>query len=170
MRRPGLLDLNEVVQHPGKRVRTPVATQLESEADLDLCAPVVGDVEAVSTGNVLIIVARLGTTAVLECSRCGEPIELALGFELREQFEVEGIPASYSPDGSAKVVCDEPGLFEGNALVVDELVRQGVWLNLPVQPVCSAPACQREVRTDGGEGLGHPGLSELGKIVREAAG
>lgn len=170
MRKLGLLDLNEAVQHPGRRVHAAVSTALESEEDLDLAVPVAGEIVAWSTGNALIVEARLATTVVLECARCGEPVETPLEFTLRDEFDVEGIPAAYSPEGSAKILCEEPGLFVGNSLVEDEFVRQGVWLNLPVQPVCGAEGCGTVVDAPDDGSQGHPAMQDLGRIVREVAG
>jgi uncharacterized metal-binding protein YceD (DUF177 family) len=172
MRRSGLLDLNEAVQHPGRKVEAEVATDLANEADLDLAGPVRGRLEAVSTGNVLIVKARLHAEAVVECALCGEPVHVPIEFEMRDDFAVEGVPSAYAADGYAKVECDEPGLFDQNALVVDEFVRQGVWLNLP-----SRPLCERGQRGDctphwegEGQSAGHPGLQGLERFRKEASG
>jgi uncharacterized metal-binding protein YceD (DUF177 family) len=57
---------------------------------------------------------------------------------MSDEFPVEGIPSSWSHEGFAKVVPDEPeDLFEGNSLKRDNYVRQGVILNLPLQPLCA---------------------------------
>ena len=137
MRRDDLLDLNDVLQHPGRQLAVDISTELPEEADIDLVKPLEGFIEAVSTGNILLISGKFTTRAVLECARCDSPLELDIEFELDEQFNVEGIPSSWNPSDSAKVVSDEPyPLFEGNFLIVEQLIRQGFHLNLPVQPIC----------------------------------
>lgn len=166
MRRPGYLDLNEVVQHPGRTVQVPVSTTLDSEGDLDLTRPVTGEFSAVSTGNVLVVRLHCNTAAVVECSHCGEPTEFEIDFKMQEEFTVEGIPSAYSADSYAEVECDEPDLFKGNAINLEEMVRQGVWLNLPTQALCTSGCAVPE--TGGGRAeAGHPGLQSLRSILKE---
>jgi len=138
MRRDDLLDMNDALQHPGRKVAVDLSTELPEEADLDLLKPVEGFLEAVSTGNLLVIEGEFKTVCMLECARCGGPLETEINFKMDEQFRVEGIPSVYAQDDFAKVVDDEPyPLFEGNSLMVENLIRQGLLLSLPVQPLCS---------------------------------
>ena len=137
MRREDLLDLNDVLQHPGRTLAVDVSTELPEEGDLDLLKPLDGFLEAVSTGNVLLVTGEFTTRLVLECARCTGPIESDVSFEIDEQFAVEGTPSSLSVGEMAKVVEDEPfPLFEGNQLIVEALIRQALLLALPVQPLC----------------------------------
>src|SRR6188474_1056290 len=118
MRREDLLDLNDVLQHPGRQVAVDISTELPDEADLDLVAPLEGYLEAVSTGNILLITGEFKTKLVLECARCTAPLEKELEFEVDEQFPVEGVASSLSPSDHAKVAPDEPyELFEENNLI-----------------------------------------------------
>lgn len=138
MRREGLLDLNEAVQNPGKRLFFDVQTELAHEEDLDLTTPVVGTLEAVSTGNVLLVKGDFRAKCVMECARCADPIELDLDFKMSDEFDIDGVPSCYGSDGYAQVVSDEPyALFDKNALVKDTYVRQGLLVNLPYQPLCA---------------------------------
>ncbi len=138
MRRDDLLDLNDVLQHPGRKLEVDISTELPDEEDLDLVKPVEGYLEAVSTGNILLITGKFETRAVLECARCSEPIEVDIAFDIQEQFPVHGIPSSYGSGDFARVVPDEPfQLFEGNNLIVENLLRQGLLVEIPIQPLCS---------------------------------
>lgn len=137
MRRDDLLDLNDVLQHPGRTLAVDVSTELPDEADLDLLTPLEGFLEAVSTGNLLLVTGEFSARIVLECARCTGPLETEVKFEIDEQFPVEGTPSSLDPKDSAKVVADEPfPLFEGNGLIVEALIRQSLLLAVPVQPLC----------------------------------
>jgi uncharacterized metal-binding protein YceD (DUF177 family) len=137
MRRDDLLDLNDVLQHPGRQVAVDISTELPEEADLDLVKPIEGYLEAVSTGNILLITGKFSTRLVLECARCSEPLEVDVPFELDEQFPVEGVPSSFNTQDYARVAPDEPfELFEGNNLIVENLVRQGLHLAIPLQALC----------------------------------
>lgn len=172
MKREGLLDLNEAVQHPGKRLSFNVQTAMEQEEDLDLLEPIRGSVTAVSTGNVLLVEAAFSSKAVLECARCGAPLELEIQFKMNDEFLVEGVPAAFSHDSYAKVVTDEPEpLFKDNALILDQYVRQGLLLNMPQQPLCSGSwegPCQNDVPQDlGNQQPGHPAFQSLETLLDE---
>lgn len=137
MKRDDLLDLNDALQHPGRKVAVDLSTELPEEEDIDLLTPVTGFLEAVSTGNLLLINGEFATRCVVECARCGAPLEIDVAFEMDEQFPVEGVPSSYAHDDYARVVADEPyPLFEGNHLMVEALIRQGLLVNLPMQTLC----------------------------------
>ena len=137
MRRDDLLDLNDALQHPGRKIAVDLSTELPAEEDIDLVEPLEGFLEAVSTGNMLLITGEFKTKCVLECSRCGAPIPQEVAFEMDEQFPVEGTPSTYAADDYARVVPDEPfELFEGNNLMVENLLRQGLLVNLPMQALC----------------------------------
>lgn len=138
MRRDDLLDLNEVLQHPGRKLAVDISTELAEEEDVDLIAPLDGYLEAVSTGNLLLLTGQFKTRAVVECARCSGPIETDVQFEIDEQFPVEGVPSALSAQDFARVVPDEPfPLFEGNTLMVENLLRQGLLLAIPAQSLCS---------------------------------
>ena len=137
MKRDDLLDLNDVLQHPGRELAVDISTELPEEVDVDLLKPLEGYLEAVSTGNILLITGSFNTRAVLECARCSGPLEVDVDFELDEQFPVEGTPSSLNPQDYARVVSDEPfPLFEGNNLVVEQLLRQALLLAMPMQSLC----------------------------------
>lgn len=137
MKRDDLLDLNDVLQHPGRKLAVDISTELPEEAEIDLVKPLEGYLEAVSTGNVLLITGKFQTRAVMECARCMSPLEKDVEFEIDEQFPVEGVPASMSPSDFARVAADEPfEMFEGNNLLVEALLRQGLLLEMPIQPLC----------------------------------
>ena len=137
MRREELLDLNDVLQHPGRKLAVDISTELEQEADIDLVKPLEGYLEAVSTGNVLLLTGKFSARAVMECARCGSPLEVDLEFEVDEQFPVEGVPSSYNSQDYARVAADEPyQLFEGNSLVVEALLRQDLLVAMPMQTLC----------------------------------
>ena len=137
MRRDDLLDLNDILQHPGRTLAVDVSTELPEEADLDLLRPLEGFLEAVSTGNLLLVTGEFTARLVVECARCSGPLETDIKFEIDEQFAVEGTPSSLDPKDHARISADEPfPLFEGNELIVENLLRQGLLLAVPVQPLC----------------------------------
>jgi uncharacterized protein len=137
MKREDLLDLNDALQHPGRVISVDISTELEDEGELDLVRPVEGYLEAVSTGNLLLVKGEFSARAVVDCARCSNPVEQDLAFTIDEQFPVEGTPSMYNPQDYARVVPDEPyELFEGNSLMVEALLRQGALLAMPIQALC----------------------------------
>lgn len=137
MKSPRLLDLNEVLQHPGKKIDVSIESDLEGDPDVELLAPVKGTLNAVSTGNLLLLRGRFESRLIVDCARCGAPLEVGVDFEVEEQFPVEGVAACYGMNDFARVVPDEPyPLFEGNSLLVDALLRQDLIVAEPLQPLC----------------------------------
>ena len=137
MKRDDLLDLNDVLQHPGRTIAVDISTELDQEGDIDLVRPLEGFLEAVSTGNLLLLKGEFKTRAVVDCARCSGPIEQDIEFILEEEFPVVGTPSSYNPQDYAKVAPEEPyELFEENNLIVEALLRQGLILAMPMQPLC----------------------------------
>lgn len=171
MKRQGLIDLNEAIQHPGTKLRFEVSTTLPDEEDLDLVAPVEGTLDAVSTGNILLLKGEFQARCVMECARCGEPLDQMVEFKMADEFDVEGVPAGYGTGEYAEVVEEEDyPLFKKNSLLEDVYVRQGLIVNLPVQPLCEfgwdgpCPRAQAvELRKK--EEEGHPAMQRLKDIA-----
>jgi uncharacterized metal-binding protein YceD (DUF177 family) len=137
MRREDLLDLNDVLQHPGRELAVDISTELPDVEDLDLIKPLEGFLEAVSSGNLLLIKGTFTGRMVFECARCGGPLETDVNFEIDEQFPVEGTPSSLNSQDYARVVADEPEpMFDGNSLLVETLLRQQLLVVLPMQSLC----------------------------------
>ncbi len=172
MKREGLLDFNEAVQHPGKKIVFQVQTSLPQEAEIDLIEPIKGTIEAISTGNLLLVNSHLRTKLVLECSRCTAPIETEFEFQMKDEFQVEGLPSAYSHEGFAKVVTDEPEpIFKDNSLILDAYIRQGLISHLPTQPLCSGswdiPCAESLTTSEDSKEYGHPAFQSLSKLVME---
>ena len=168
MRKPKLIDLNDAVQHPGRHVSYDVSTSLDEEEDLDLLAPIEGPIDAVSTGNVLLVKGELTAKVVMECVRCLNPVNVEVEFELDEEFPIEGTPAGFGNRDYAEVKeVDEPApLFEHNQLRYEDLIRQNLWLSLPLRPLCSE-ACKGLADTDGDGEHGRPEFSALKGLLEK---
>ncbi len=137
MKRDDLLDLNDVLQHPGRVLAVDIDTELEGQSDVDLLEPVSGFLEAVSSGNLLLLTGEFKTKANLDCARCAGPLPCEISFTIAEQVPVEGVPSSYGTQDFAKVAPDEPfELFEENNLIVEALIREALLVSLPMQPLC----------------------------------
>ena len=174
MRASDLLDLNEVLQHPGKKIRVELESSLGQEADVELLEAINGHLEVVSTGNLLLITGQFKATAVVDCARCGSPLEVPIEFEVDEQFPVEGVAACYAMNDFARVVPDEPfQIFEGNNLMVDSLLRQDLLIALPMQPLCQygweGPCPRFQAQKQLEEPHGRPEFQKLAQLEVKAA-
>jgi uncharacterized protein len=162
-----LIDLNDAIQHPGRHLTFDVETDLEEEADLDLVSPVQGKIDAVSTGNLLLISGSLATRAILECGRCLAPVQIDVAFELEENFPVVGTPAGFGGNSFAHVEVDEPfPLFQGNSLVWEELIRQNLMVSLPTHVLCK-PDCPGIEGRDENEEHGIPAFADISKHLHD---
>ena len=167
MSRGNLLDLNEVLQHPGRKLDVEITTSLPGHEDIELARPLLGSLQIVSTGNQLLIKGQFKTCGILDCARCSRPLEIDMQFEIDEAFDVIGTPSSYGTKDFARVVSDEPfALFEKNALIVDELLYQLLLVSLPLQPLCKygweGECPEARKKDDVKEGLtSHRGLEKL---------
>jgi uncharacterized metal-binding protein YceD (DUF177 family) len=170
MKRDDLLDLNDVLQHPGRTIAVEISTEMENEADIDLITPLEGYLEAVSTGNLLLLTGSFSTRAVVECSRCGKAIEVDIAFDLDEQFPVEGTPSSMNPQDQAVVKDEEPyPLFDGNHLMVEALLRQDLLVGMPLQAYCpeGCEMATKDTASGSGGRLEFKGLEALKGLTEE---
>src|SRR5690349_21486150 len=172
MRRDDLLDLNDALQHPGRKIAVDISTEMPDEAELDLVKPLEGFLEAVSSGNLLLVNGQFKTRAVLECARCTAPIEVDVSFDIDEQFPVEGVPSSWNSQDYARVKSDEPfELFEGNSLIVEALLRQALLVSMPMQALCEfgwdGPCPVAAARVQAGVAqAGRPEFQGLSKLLK----
>ncbi|MEZ4862645.1 MAG: DUF177 domain-containing protein [Caldilineaceae bacterium] len=112
--------------------------------DLELLGPVVGTLQIMRTNSGVLVTATLSTALRVECSRCLEPIVMPLRFEIEESFrpltEVE-TGRYLRPDefqGEAEDYEDEALLIdEHHILDLAEVLRQNIWLSLPMYPSCN---------------------------------
>lgn len=167
------LDLNDVVQHPGRRVEYPIEIWLEREEAPPLAEPIHGTLVAESGGRILRIAGRFETTVWLECGRCLRYFQLPVTLEIHEEFPLRGTPAGLSAYGYAEVEDrDSFPVFEGNYLYADDLLRQYLLLELPIAPVCRedckglCPTCGQN-RNEGAcrcaPRAGHPAFEALAR-------
>lgn len=138
MKRDGMLDLNDALQHPGRVIAVDISTDMPGEEDVMLTEPVEGFIEAESTGNQLMIKGEFKTRCTLQCARCGGPLEQDLTFVIDEDFPVEGVAGMYAQEDFARIVDEEDfPIFDENNLIVEALLHQGLIVNLPQAPLCA---------------------------------
>lgn len=114
------------------------------DPELQLLGPLLGTVQIMRTNSGVLVTGDFNTAARVTCGRCTEPIVMPLRVQLEENFrpltEVE-TGRYLRPDEFQGDDAD----FEDNALVIDEhhildlseVVRQNIWLAMPMYPSCN---------------------------------
>ncbi len=114
------------------------------DPDLDVLGPLVGEVQLIRIHSGIFVKANLSTALRMTCNRCLEPIALPVRFSFEESYR----PLTEVHTGRYLA----PTEFEGEeedledaALIIDEhhildiseIVRQNIWLALPMVPGCN---------------------------------
>lgn len=121
---------------------------VEDLADLDqeltALGPLVGRVQLMRTNSGILATGELSTAVQVTCNRCLAPIVLPVPFQIEESFrpltEVNTgrhiSPKDY--EGSAEALEDEALLIDDHHILdISEVVRQDIWLALPMVPGCN---------------------------------
>jgi len=114
------------------------------DEELKFLGPLVGWVQLLRTNSGVLVTGELSTVLQVTCNRCMEPIAAAGRFELEESFRplTEVYTGRYlRPDefeGSEEELDDAALLIdERHILDLSEVVRQAIWLALPMYPGCN---------------------------------
>lgn len=136
----------QLLKEPTGGVRRYTLTEDITGIDLDLniLGPLVGNVQLMRTNSGVLVTGELSTAVRSICNRCTEPVAVALRFALSEHFrpltEVE-TGRYLRPDefeGDADDLEDEALLIsDQHILDLTEIVRQNIWLALPMYPSCN---------------------------------
>jgi uncharacterized protein len=87
------------------------------------------------SGNDVFINGHIETRAQVECDRCLKPVELPVSAD----FTLEYIPGAEYESSSAAALSEEEmavSVFEGDAIDVDEIVKEQVLLAVPARTLC----------------------------------
>jgi uncharacterized protein len=106
-----------------------------------IVAPVHLVMDVRKQGDVFLVTGRIDGTLRLDCGRCLEPFDVAVGapFELRYMPVEEG----GAPDEEREVGDDDltTAYYRENAIDLEELMREQFQLALPMKPLCTE-ACK----------------------------
>ena len=134
------LDLSEVLSRVGARYPYDVDEPPIVDEDLECATPIRGRLVFTNTGNVLLAMGAVETTVTLACCRCLEYFNLPLTVPIEEQFALQRRPGVARGRVQHTVVEDDENpdaakLFDGPLFDLTELLRQGIWLGLPLSPL-----------------------------------
>ena len=143
------LDLLEILREPGAHIERDVhipAGLLKDE--WELTEPVTGKMRVSNARQSIIVRGQATTSVELQCARClGDfsfPVELSLDAVVPlSTFNSHLGALRVSDDGMDGLDLspdDIALLFQEHTLDVDELVRQAIVLEIPIQPLCK-PDC-----------------------------
>ena len=143
------LDLMEVLRASGASIEREISIPAGLLKDeWELTEPVTGQVRVTNARQNVVVRGKAKTTVVLQCSRClgdfGFPVDLILDVVVPlSTFNAHLGALRVSDDGADGMELspeDIALLFQEHALDVDELVRQAIVLEIPIQPLCE-PNC-----------------------------
>lgn len=95
------------------------------------------DVTAQRSGADVLVTGRVSAGIVAECVRCLEDAKIAVDAELASLFTARGVghrPPSDEEDLSPEELMRE--FFSGEEIVLDEVIREQIILDVPMQPLC----------------------------------
>lgn len=175
------LDLTEIITHVGMRLPYEIDEPPLVDEDLECGDRIKGRIIFTNTSEALIIEGSVSTEVVVACSRCLEYYKEPVRVSIEETFEVEA--RATGPRGRYQQTIieedenpDSGKLFEGMLFDLSELLRQGITLGLPSQPLhnvdCKGlcPHCgNNRNNLDCGckSESGHPGFVGLKELLTE---
>jgi len=98
--------------------------------------PLVGQIEMVRTADGILVTGELTTAVELQCDRCLEPFIQKVEFRIEEEFQ----PAIEMGTGAQLPYDEDTRIDEHHILDLTELIRQSIFLTLPMHPICR-PDC-----------------------------
>lgn len=135
------------------------------DPELKFLGPLVGAVTLLRTNSGVLVTGELSTAVQATCRRCLESIAQEVRFQLEESFRplLEVMTGRYIPpeefEGEEDDLEDAALLInERHILDLSEVVRQAIWLALPMYPPCNwagAGECPNLTRR----------LAELGELA-----
>lgn len=112
--------------------------------ELKVLGPLIGAIQMLRTNSGVLVTGELSTVTQATCNRCIEPIAVPVRFQIEESFRplTEVYTGRYlRPDefeGSEDDLEDAALLInEQHILNLSEVVRQSIWIALPMYPSCN---------------------------------
>lgn len=144
----------------------------ETEPVLGLATPITLDGTVSSKGERYLVEASMSGRLRLRCDRCLEPYEKVLETQLR----IDLIPPVRVPDETEVELSAEDmavDFVHGDELDLSEVVREQVFLSLPIKAICKdgckglCPRCGANLNEEAcgcDRKTGHPAFSRLNEL------
>jgi uncharacterized protein len=115
-----------------------LAGQLEDHEAKPAANPGVLDVRASKSGNDVVVSGKLDLDLVVPCARCTEPFDLHVHSDIGVLYAPASklkTPAKQEYEFSSEEADTLP--YDGETVVLDDLVRDEMLLEIPMIPLCS---------------------------------
>lgn len=159
-----LLDIMDVLRTSGKTIERPISIEPVVIDDLEIVEPVSGVVRARNARRSVVLDGQAQTVVRMRCARCLREFEQSMNLELesvaplsffRARLPGHQIPGHFEDkDGEENEEADDElaAVFESHHADVLELVRQAIFLQAPIAPLCSAdcPGLPQAAQYSGG--------------------
>lgn len=122
---PGAIDLGDEVQQRGP---LRAAGRAELVRENRGARKVVEDIR---------LVGNFSTAVELRCARCLDPVDNAVGEAFDLLYRLQGVDAA-GEDASIGKAETEIGYYQGEGLLLEDVLKEQILLALPVKQVCSA--------------------------------
>lgn len=137
-----LLDLSEIVIREGMRVKHEVDQPSVEDPDLQFVEPLQGTLTFQNAGDLINISGTVTSTIVIGCNRCLADVRTPITLEVDEHFPIEEIlhPNRQPEEGEDydTTVSSVVYLDQGKPILdLDELLRQLIIAEIPIQTLCS---------------------------------
>jgi uncharacterized protein len=136
------LDLSEIVRTVGMNQSYEIDEPPFVFDDIEFISPVVGSVDVINSGQVLLVRGKFKSAIDLECARCMADVRYRLDCEIEEQYTLKEVTDSSHHDVITRsIVQDEDnevpdGLFDSLVMDLRVLIRQSAILASPITVLC----------------------------------
>ena len=147
------------------------------DEDLEFLSPLIGNLQLMRTNSGVLVTGTLQIAVRVTCNHCVEPIVMPLRVPIEESFrpltEVETgryiRPEEF--EGDSEDFDDESLIInEHHILDATEVIRQNIWLNIPMYPSCNwqgAGECPNFVEQQAAIAEQEATLQETDEIIPE---
>lgn len=111
------------------------------DPELVIQEPITGKLKFTKILGGVLVTGTLQTVLEVPCSRCLDPFDIPVTIELEEEFKsstdlVTGASLPHDVDDDEGTLIDEKHIID-----LSEVIRQALFLALPVRPICRDGEC-----------------------------
>jgi uncharacterized protein len=131
------LDLSEIAAVIGKNYHYEIRDDRFESEDVCCTKPVVGSVDFTNTGHLIVARGSFKTEIELECGRCLETLRMPVEVKIEENLPITNYQALIAGHEEEIGEEEEEPLFQNNVFDLSEYIRQAIFVQTPIQPLCS---------------------------------
>ena len=138
-----LLDLTDILHESGSVMTREFCLETDDVDDVVLSEKVCGELRLQHARRNIVISGKANAVVQLSCARCLTQVDYPMELTLEavtpiSLFQIPGLPVpDEEQDDEDEMLDDEiRSLFEEHHLNISELVRQAIYLQVPINPLC----------------------------------